>query len=199
MTDKTAEQTTAAFRKILTRNNGVKPKQISCDLGREFSGKFAQFVEDAGIQIRLKDPQSVNSIAIVDRSIQSLKQIIASLQMSSNAPWSSLLKKANTILVDREHSALYGESPEGVSENPQVQYLLEAQAGKDVKHNNQRWRAKAGKLIDKGAFRVRNRGRSGNALMLQSLKVECIRWQRQHSREQISKTTMAIVSRFERC
>ena len=134
MLDKTAEQTTVAYRKIITRNNGTHPKQISCDLGREFSGKFAQYVEDNGTVLRLKDPASVNSIAIVDRSIQSLKQIIANLQVSSNAPWSSLLKKANTILVDREHGSLYGESPEGVGENKTVQYLLEAQAGKDIKH-----------------------------------------------------------------
>ena len=64
------------------------------------------------------------------------------------------MKRATDLYNDRENGALYGESPEGIPENKEVQYLLEVQAGKDVKHNNNRWRAKAGKLIDKGAFRV---------------------------------------------
>ncbi len=64
------------------------------------------------------------------------------------------MKKATDIYNDREHGALYGESPEGVAENREVQYLLEAQAGKDVKHNSTRWRSKAGKLKAKGAYRV---------------------------------------------
>ena len=64
------------------------------------------------------------------------------------------MKKATDIYNDREHGAIYGESPEGLTENREVQYMLEAQAGKDIKHNNDRWRSKAGKLKDKGAFRV---------------------------------------------
>ena len=54
-----------------------------------------------------------------------------------------------------KNPALFTVNPqEGVTENREVQYMLEAQAGKDIKHNNDRWRSKAGKLTDKGAFRV---------------------------------------------
>ena len=83
-----------------------------------------------------------------------MKQILANLQSTSTAGWSELIKKATDIFNDKEHSALYGETPEGVTDNPEIQYMLEAQGGRDIKHNNDAWRRKAGKLRDTGAFRV---------------------------------------------
>ena len=79
---------------------------------------------------------------------------MAGLQASSDAYWSTLLKKSTDLYNDTEHAHLYSESPEGVQENEEVQYLLTAQAGKDIKHNNDRWRAKAERLTDKKGFRV---------------------------------------------
>ena len=154
ITEKTDAQVLAAYRKIIGQNHNVHPKEVSTDLGKEFGPTFTAYLADNGTANRKKDPQSVNSIAGVDRAQQSVKTIMANLQVNSTAPWSSLLKKAVDIYNDKEHGALYGESPEGVSENKEVQYQLEAEAGKDVKHNNDRWRSKAGKLKDKGSFRV---------------------------------------------
>ena len=154
LTDKTDAQVLAAYRRIIGRNNNVHPKEVSVDLGTEFGPSFTAYLLDNGTANRKKDPQSVNSIAVVDRAQQSIKQILANLQVNNDAPWSSLMKKATDIYNDREHGALYGESPEGVPENNEVQYLLEAQAGKDIKHNNAKWRARAGKLTDLGNFRV---------------------------------------------
>ena len=96
--------------------------------------------------------QLKNSIAVGDRGIQTLKMILANLQSTSDHGWSQLTKKATSIYNDREHSHLYGESPEDVSENKVVQYHLEAEAGDDVEHNNKKWRQKPGRLKEKGAF-----------------------------------------------
>ena len=63
-------------------------------------------------------------------------------------------KKTTKIYNDREHSALYGESPDGVADNKVLQYHLEKENGEKVKHNNQKWRQRAGNLKDKGAFRT---------------------------------------------
>jgi len=154
LTAKKDKQVLTAYRKIIGRNDNTHPKEVSTDLGKEFGPSFTAYLKDNGTANRKKDPQSVNSIAAVDRAMQSIKVILANLQASSDAPWSSLLKKSTDIYNDKEHSALYGESPGDVAENDEVQYMLEAQAGKDIKHNNDRWRSKAGRLTDKAAFRI---------------------------------------------
>ena len=154
MTEKSPEAALAAYRRIIASNRNQHPKEVSSDLGNEFSGVFAAYLEDNGTANRKKDPQSVNSIAVVDRAQQSVKKILAGLQASSNAYWSTTLKKAVDIYNDREHGALYGESPEGVGENDEVQYLLAAQSGRDTKHNNERWRSRASRLTERGGFRV---------------------------------------------
>jgi len=153
LTDKTDAQTLGAYRRIIGRNNNTHPKEVSTDLGREFGPTFTAYLADHGTANRKKDPQSVNSLAGIDRAQQTIKTILANLQANSDAPWSSLMKKATDLYNDRENSAIF-TSPEDVTENKEVQYFLEAQAGKDIKHNNNRWRSRAGKLTDKGAFRV---------------------------------------------
>ena len=152
MQDKTDAETKSAMRKIIHNNDNIAPKEISVDLGREFGPKFQQYLEDKGTKIRKKDPQQINSIAGVDRAQQSIKSILKNIQ--GNEGWGKHIKNATSIYNDREHSALYGASPEEVSDNKVLQYHLEKDNGEKVKHNNQRWRQKAGKLKDKGAFKV---------------------------------------------
>ena len=154
MSTKEDSATLAAYRRVISRNGGKHPLEVSVDLGREFGPTFEAYLKDNGTVLRKKDPISINTLASIDRAQQSLKKIIANLQASTDVGWASLSKRAETIYSDREHSALYGESPSGVIENQEVQYLLEAESGKSIRHNNNRWRSKAGRLTDKGGFRV---------------------------------------------
>ena len=152
--DKESSTILQAYRKIIARNGHISPKEVSTDLGNEFFGPgFQAYLKDHGTTHRSKNVQQINSIATVDRAIQSIKSILASLQANSKSGWSELVKKATDIYNDREHGALYGQSPEEVSDDKPVLYELEAQAGKDIKHNNDMWRKKAGKLKDLGFFR----------------------------------------------
>jgi hypothetical protein len=102
-----------------------------------------------------KRDQQPNAIAIVDRSIQSLKAIIAKLQIDSQLGWSQLTKKAEGILNSREHSSLMGASPEDVAEDtvPVIEYQLEKEAGEKMKKNNEAWRKNTAKLRSDGGFR----------------------------------------------
>ncbi len=144
----------AAYRRIVAQNDHKSPQELSTDLGKEWFGPaFQAYLKDQGTVHRHKNLQQVNSIAVVDRGVQTLKMILANLQSTSDQGWSQLTKKATSIYNDREHSHLYGESPEDVSENKVVQYHLEAEAGDDVEHNNKKLRQKAGRLKEKGAFR----------------------------------------------
>jgi hypothetical protein len=153
MTQKSDTQAASAMRKILHSNEGEDPKELSVDLGREWAGPaFKELMQRKGIVVRTKDPQQVNSIAVVDRAMQSVKAILKNIQ--GDHGWAKSLKRAASLYNDREHSALSGESPDGVADNKVLQYKLEAENGTSVKHNNTRWRQRAGKLKDLGGFRT---------------------------------------------
>jgi len=143
----------AAFRRIVARNGGVSGEELATDGGREFFGpKFQQYLKDNGTVHSQKI--STNSIAVVDRAIQSIKKILANLQQNSEKGWSAFISKSCEIYNDREHGHLYGESPDGLKNNEVVRYHLEAENGESVQHNNKKWRKKVGSLSDKGAFRT---------------------------------------------
>ncbi len=81
MTQKSDAEAKSAMRKILHSNEGVDPKELSVDLGREWAGPaFKELMQDKGIVVRTKDPQQVNSIAAVDRAMQSFKAIPKNIQ-----------------------------------------------------------------------------------------------------------------------
>ena len=151
MLDKTDQAAKKAMRKIV-QANGSAPKEVSCDLGREFSGVFTTYLEDQGVAVRRKDPQAVNSIAAVDRMQQEIKKILKSIQGADG--WAKHIKRAVSLYNDRENSALYGAAPDDVEESKTLQYQLELEGGEKVKHNNDKWRKKVGKIQDAGAFRT---------------------------------------------
>ena len=143
----------AAFRRIVSRNGGVTGEELSTDGGKEFFGpKFQEYLQDKGTVHTVK--KGTNSIAAVDRCIQSIKRILASLQQNSDKGWSAFISKACELYNDREHAHLYGESPDGLKSNEVLRYHLEAENGENTLHNNRIWRNKAGSLKDKGAFRI---------------------------------------------
>ena len=124
MGDKTDAAAKEAMRKVI-RSNGVAPKEVSCDLGREFSGQFTAYLEDLGCVVRRKNPQQVNSIAAVDRMQQTIKGILKSIQGEDG--WAKHIKRAMSIYNDREHSALYGAAPDDVEDSKVLQYRLETE------------------------------------------------------------------------
>ena len=69
---KTPAVVTEAFREILQGQE--LPSRLDTDLGSEFTGPFAQLLEEKDIFHVVKDPQDVNALAPLDRAIQTLKQ-----------------------------------------------------------------------------------------------------------------------------
>ena len=151
---KEAAETMAAVRKVVRANGNRAPREVVSDRGREWTGMDEYLAEKNSVHT-LKRDQQPNAIAIVDRSIQSLKAIIAKLQIDTDQGWSQLLKKAEDILNSREHSSLMGASPEDVAEDtvPVVEYELEKEAGEKMLKNNEAWRKKTAKLRSDGFFR----------------------------------------------
>ena len=94
---------------------------------------------------------AANTLAVVDRVIGKLKTILSGYSLIT---WAPALKKATAAYNDRSHSYLMGSAPDDVKGSAELQYELDKVHGEQIKHNNQKWRARAGKLKDSGAFHI---------------------------------------------
>ena len=95
--------------------------------------------------------QASNTLAVVDRVIGKLKTILSGYSLTD---WSGALRKATEAYNDKSHSYLMGSAPDDVKGSNLLQYELDKIQGEQIKHNNHKWRAKAAKLRDAGAFRI---------------------------------------------
>ena len=150
--DKRPETTLAAYRKIIARNSNKHPAELSLDRGGEWTGIFTAYLEDNGTAVTKKDPQSVNGLSSVDRAIGSIKSIIASYQVNSDAPWSTLLKRSTDTYNERSNAGNYGAAPDDIPD--EVVYQKEKDEGRNILHNNEKWRSKVALLRRKGGYRL---------------------------------------------
>ena len=150
MPRKTAVETLTAFRKLIRQNDGVMPKQITVDNGNEYN-LLKDEIERAGGVLTRKNMQAINTLSVIDRTIGKLKTILSAYSLTN---WADSLKKATRVYNNRQHSYLMGSAPDDVKGSSLLQYELEKTHGEQIKHNNDKWRQRAGRLRDAGAFRV---------------------------------------------
>ena len=156
--NKTAAQTQQAFRRILNRM--PKPQILSSDLGNEFSGVFNTMLEEKGIAHRYKDPRNINSLAVLDKAIQTVKTTLFQKMTRQNTKkWDGFIKEVedgyNETIND---GALGGNAPndvEGDSESSKVVrfQLMKANAEK-FESNHEIAEKKMTTVKDAGQYRV---------------------------------------------
>ena len=95
--------------------------------------------------------QAVNTLAVVDRVIGKLKTILSGYSLTN---WADSLKRATNAYNNKSHSYLMGSAPDDVKGSAELRYELSRIHGEQIKHNNTKWRQRAGKLRDAGAFRI---------------------------------------------
>jgi hypothetical protein len=108
-------------------------------------------LKKGGGTLRKKNVQAVNTLGIVDQAIQKLKRILSGYNLNA---FKGSLDKATKAYNRSSHSYLMGSAPEDYKGSEALQYTLEAQAGRDMLHNNKKWHAKVQKLTDQGGFRT---------------------------------------------
>ena len=129
--------------------------RIAEEISGDLDGAFASvegFVESKGGVLRRKNMQAVNTLAIVDRVIGQLKTILSSYSLTGN--WAENLKKATSVYNDKGHSYLMQSAPDDVKSFEVLQYELTKRQGEQILHNQNKWKARAGRLKDEGAFRT---------------------------------------------
>jgi len=156
----------AAFEKILhrarERKTVVKGKtggrssevrEITTDLGQEFKGLFADMLQRRGIAHTFKE--SINTLAIVDAAIRTLKDMIARAMTDEGSDsWLAVLPSVVEAYNSNSHSGIMNAAPNEVKSSPALQYELEKQSGYDTAHNVALSEARAEKLSAAGAFRT---------------------------------------------
>ena len=150
MPRKTAEATLEAFRKIIRANAGIMPREITVDNDGAFATLEQEIASKGGV-LRRKNMQTANTLAVVDRVIGKLKTILSGYSLTD---WSGALRKATATYNDKSHSYLMGSAPDDVKGSNLLQCEPDKLHGEQIKHNNDKWRAKASKLRDAGAFRI---------------------------------------------
>ena len=131
---KTAEETLRAFKEIIADNASVMVKEVTSDLGKEFS-LLGPYIESKGGVLRKKNVQAVNTLGVVDAAIMRLKRILSGRNLTK---FKSSLESATNKANNSSHSYLMGSAPEDYKSSESLQYVLEAQGGKDMLHNNKK-------------------------------------------------------------
>ena len=100
--------------------------------------EFAAYLKTKGIQHRVKAPHDVNSIAVVDRKIQSTKKAISGAMMEDemsevSVNWVRLLEKIVAGLNESPTEALHGKAPEDITDEKAIFDIQKAQAERATK------------------------------------------------------------------
>ena len=95
--------------------------------------------------------QAINTLSVVDRAIGKLKVILSSYSLTN---WQDSLQRATNAYNNKSHSYLMGSAPDDVKGSKELQYELDKMNGEQILHNNKKWRQKASRLRDEGAFRI---------------------------------------------
>ena len=88
-------------------------------------------MKDKKFEHRVKAPHDVNSIAVVDRKIQSIKKAISGAMMEDemdNVNWVRLLEKIVAGLNESPTEALHGKAPEDITDEKAIFDIQKAQA-----------------------------------------------------------------------
>ena len=155
LTTKTPAVVTAAFREILQGKD--PPSRLDTDVGSEFTGPFAQMMEEKDIFHVIKDPQDTNGLAPLDRAIQTLKQsMFRRVVGDKDADWAGNLQKTVEGYNSTIHSSLQGRAPEEVDDDKELQFALRRKNADIAVHNANMIHARDEKLVKMGGFRVKD-------------------------------------------
>ena len=129
----------------LKRIKAPKPYTVSTDRGGEFLNPvMGKYLDSINVVHRYKE--APNSLAVVDRGMQQLKQKLAHIQGNTGRPWGESLQKAAAALNNTPKDMLHGASPNEVGDDEPVQFMLYQDNAEQMQHNQDLLRKKQAKL-----------------------------------------------------
>ena len=130
---------------------------ISTDMGNEFKTECNAFLEQQNIVHKYKDPKQLNSLAVLDRAVMSIKkQMFQRMSRQNSTQWHLILKKIEDGYNETVINTLGGapNDLEGDTESNKVlQFQHFQNNARAIEHNDSMLKAKAQKLQATNAFR----------------------------------------------
>ena len=97
---------------------------------------MTNYIDRLGVKRRYKDVGDMNAIAVVDRSMGLLKKKLANIEAFTATNWGSALQRATKALNDEpKPEVLHGASPNEVSEDKNVEFMLLQDNAANMVHN----------------------------------------------------------------
>ena len=154
---KDAANTNSAFRKILKEVPGHGDNAVvTTDQGNEFKGLENQVLPKSGVHIE-KEVTDRNAIAVVDRTIQTLKKDLASRLARTGQPWAKEIHAVTEAYNERPNEAVHGAPATAGEESAQGFFVLQDNARAFLHNRNLSMKRQAA-LREAGAFRAPNIG-----------------------------------------
>ena len=121
----------------LKRIKAPKPYTVSTDRGTEFlNPNMEKYLDSINVKHRYKEEKAPNSLAVVDRGIQLLKQKLANIQGNTGMRWGeSLQKAASAVNNTHKQDVLHGASPNEVADDENVKFMLYQDNAMKLQHN----------------------------------------------------------------
>jgi transposase InsO family protein len=152
--NKATDTVAAAMRKLLKKiGDDLKGGVLSTDTGAEFmSDEFRQILKTADAAHKTKGTAENNSLAVIDRCIQSLRKDISSRMIESEKTWSEVAAAA-LVAWNRSINTTVRDAPADVAKEPVLQYLILSDNAKKYEHNKKLARRRVDKVKELKAFR----------------------------------------------
>ena len=134
ITNKTPDVVERGLKTILDRAGPLKV--ISHDQGNEWGGKVAKLLDNRGIASRLKATGDRNALAVVDRTIQTIRtRLSKALTAKNKARWDTEIKNIEESYNSTSHGHLMGEEPGNVPDV--VKFKLFQDSAQAIENNNE--------------------------------------------------------------
>ena len=120
-----------ALRTLLRSN--PRPEKISTDMGKEFSGAFAQLLDVLKIDHAVKDPRDRTILAVMERGIMTLKRQFG-IAREQGQDWVTALARV-VEQYNKDPLSTTGVAPGEVATNEVGQFFIERNMAQSIKHN----------------------------------------------------------------
>ena len=124
---------------------------VTTDLGNEFATLDRELPTEA--VHRTKRPEDRNAIAVVDRSIQTLKKDLATRVARKGGQWSDHFQQTASAYNARPHETVHG-TPEDVEKQPATEFRVLQDNADKFQHNKDLTNRRIKAVEDAGAFRA---------------------------------------------
>ena len=153
--NKTPAAVTVGFRDVLNRMD--KPDVISTDQDQAFKGPFNAMLEEKGILHRYKDPRNRNTLAVLDRAIQTVKTtLFRKMTRKNTTQWDKFVREVEDGYNETVHGHLLGSpnDTEGDSKTAKInQFVLQQKNAEAFETNHDKAEKRMEAVREAGAFR----------------------------------------------